>query len=136
MTEADRKRAYRSLLQGLIEEEKRRWLALLQGPVPLTRKQMQELANRLEQTWFPKRGRRSVSEWNYWEIGLHNLEASRARLAVFEEIHRMEERGERPRGGRRLAAEVIVAERYGIGVRALQDRMRYMGDPRNLNPAI
>jgi hypothetical protein len=67
---------------------------------------------------------------------LHNLEASRARLAVFEEIHRMEERGERPRGGRRLAAEVIVAERYGIGVRALQDRMRYMGDPRNLNPAI
>jgi DNA-directed RNA polymerase specialized sigma subunit len=53
MTEADRKRAYRSLLQGLIEEEKRRWLALLQGPVPLTRKQMQELANRLEQTWFP-----------------------------------------------------------------------------------
>jgi hypothetical protein len=104
--------------------------------MPLTREQMQELGNRLEQTWFPKRGRRSVSEWNYWEIGVRNLEATRARLAVFEEIQRLEERGERPRGGRRLAAEEIVAERYGICVRALQDRMRYVGDPSNLNPLI
>jgi hypothetical protein len=47
--------------------------------MPLTREQMQELGNRLEQTWFPKRGRRSVSEWNYWEIGVlvHGWPSSR-----------------------------------------------------------
>ena len=114
----------------MMDIEKTAWINRLRHG-PLTNESQFELAAILERLWFPKRvGRRSQSEYSQFEINFYNDFANALRDDLDRRVEHLKKSNERPHGGPRTAAKAAMAERYGITVRALENRMKPLPNPR------
>jgi hypothetical protein len=113
------------------DNEKIIWVSRLRMPEPLSTDEQVDLADSLDRLWFPKRvGRRSQSEYSESYVSFLNAWADALRRDFDLRVEEMKKRNERPRGWVRTAAKAAMAEQHGITVRALENRMRRLPNPR------